>query len=432
MQKMMMLWYLCGVLPVTLAMAKAPEPKPEYMVSATLDHADGMYKCGETAVFSVTLKHNDVPMTTGEFDWTLTADGAKKIAGGKVLLGEKPAQIKGTLIEPGILRLTIVRVDNMPANARSWPPGITPIGAGYEVEKIRPTCVEPDDFTQYWEKQKALVRAIPPDVRMVKANDRCNEKQTTYRISFTDIENTRIYGWLSVPRAAGKHPAILTLPSAGLVPLEPGNSWAQAGFLSMVLYAHNYPIDLPAEKHEELKGEWAFYYTRGRENRDAYYFRRVFLGCTRFMDYLMSRPEWDGKHLIVTGSSQGGGLSLVCAGLEPKVTAIAANVPAFCDHTGCLSGRASGWPQLILTNDQNIAKVSAYYDAVNFARHAKGATLISTGFADRICPPTSVYSAYAVLPQPKRMVPTPDMEHSQSKEYTDLAYKFIIGLGKMP
>lgn len=423
MRRRTMLWCLGGVLLATLALALAP--KPEYAAFATLDHTNGMYKCGEKAVFAVTLKHNDAPMIAGEFDWTLTVDGVKKIAAGKGQLGKQPTQITNTLIAPGILRLTIVRVDGKST-------GLVPIGAGYEVEKIRPTCVEPDDFVPYWEQQKALVRAIPPDIQMVKAAKYSNDKYTTYSISFADIENTRIYGWLSVPSAAGKHPAILTVPAAGYGPNDPPITWTQAGFLSMVLYAHNYPVDLPAEKYAELKDKLADYPARGRESRDTYYFRRVFLGCTRFMDYLMSRPEWDGTNLIVTGSSQGGALSLVCAGLEPRVTAIAANVPALCDHTGCLSERASGWPQLIPNKDPTIAKVSAYYDAVNFARHAKCATLISAGFADATCPPTSVYSAYAVLPQPKRMVPTPDMGHAQSKEYGNLLYKFVFGLGKMP
>jgi len=406
-----------------LALARVA-PKPEYVATATLDHADGMYKCGKEATISVTIKHNGVLMTTGTFDWVLNVDGVKKIASGRAQLGEQPTVIKGTLAEPGILRLTITKVDDQGVR-------LVPIGAGYEVEKIRPTCVEPKDFTKFWEDQKALVRAIPDDVQMEKVDKRSNAKQITYKISFANIEGTRQYGWLSVPTAPGPHPALLTVPGAGWHPYGPSGGMAEQGFIAMVLYVHNYPVDLAPEKYNELqKGELAGYQRKGRESRETYYFRRVFLGCTRFMDYLMSRPEWDGKNLIVTGSSQGGALSLICAGLEPKVTAIAANVPAMCDHTGCLSDRASGWPRLIPNKDPNIAKVSAYFDAVNFARHAKCNTLISTGFADSCCPPTSVYSAYAVLPQPKLMVPTPSMGHSHSKEYSDLRNKFISGLGK--
>jgi len=415
---------LLTILLASLALAQAP--KPEYVATATLDRADGMYKCGEEATISVTINHNEVPMTTGVFAWSLTVDGAKKVSNGEGQLSEQPTVLKGTLTEPGVLRLTITKVDDKGV----W---LTPIGAGYEVDKIQPTCVEPEDFVKFWEDQKALVRALPADVQMEKVDAQSNDKQTTYKISFANIEGTRQYGWLSVPVAPGPHPALLTVPAAGWKPNGPSGWLAERGFLAMVLYAHNYPVDLAPEKYDELqKGELAGYPTRGRESRETYYFRRVLLGCTRFMDYLMARPEWDGTNLIVTGSSQGGALSLICCGLETKVTAIAANVPAMCDHTGTLSDRASGWPQLIPNKDPGIAKVSAYYDAVNFARHAKCTTLISTGFADTTCPPTSVYSAYAVLPQPKLMVPTPNMGHAQSKEYSDLWNKFVFALGKLP
>lgn len=414
---------LFALLLATLAYAQAA--KPEYVATASLDRPDGMYKCGEEATISVTMKHNDVPMTTGEFDWSLTDDGVKPIASGKGQLAEQPTVIKGTLPTPGILRLTITRVDGK----GMW---LVPIGAGYEAEKIQPTCVEPDDFVQYWEAQKAIVRAIPADVQLDKVDAQSNAQQTTYKINIANINNTRQYGWLSVPTAEGKHPAHLTVPGAGWRPYGPSSSLAAQGFIAMVLFVHAYPVDLPLEKYDELqKGELKDYMVQGRDNRDTCYFRRVFLGCTRFMDYLMARPEWDGTNLIVQGSSQGGALSLICAGLEPKVTAISSNVPAMCDHTGCMFDRACGWPRFIPNKDPNIAKVSAYFDAVNFARHAKCATLISTGFADVTCPPTSVYAAYAVLPQPKRMVPTPDMGHSQSKEFGELSGKFIRALGKL-
>ena len=39
-------------------------------------------------------------------------------------------------------------------------------------------------------------------------------------------------------------------------------------------------------------------------------------------------PEWDRKHLVVYGSSQGGGSALILAGFNKHVTALAANVPA--------------------------------------------------------------------------------------------------------
>lgn len=419
---------LALILPFLALLATAAHAEDKFAITGTLDKPDGLYKCGEEAVFSVTIKNNDVPVTTGEFGWVLTDDGVKKIAEGKGQLGEQPTVIKGTLAEPGILRLSLTD-----AQYRVAPGWGSVIGAGFDVDKIQPTAVEPPDFIEFWEAQKAAVRAIPADVQLDKVDDKSNAKQTTYKISIANIENLRVYGWLSVPTAEGKHPAILTVPAAGFRPYGPSGWYAEMGFISMVLFAHAYPVDLAPEKYDELqKGALASYMFQGKESRETYYFRHVLTGCTRFMDYLMARPEWDGQNLIVTGSSQGGALSLICCGLEPKVTAISANVPAMCDHTGCMIDRACGWPRLIPDKNPDIAKVSAYYDAVNFARHAKCTTLISCGFIDATCPSTSVYSAYAVLPQPKRMFPTPWMGHAMDPAFGKLQQEFIANLGKLP
>lgn len=411
-----------------LFLAIAAHAEDKFTVTAALDRPDGLYQCGQEAVFSITIKNNDVPVTTGEFDYVLTIDGVKRVSEGKGQLSEQPTIIKGTLTEPGILRLTLTE-----AKYRTPPTYGNVMGAGFDVDKIKPTCVEPDDFVSWWEEQKALVRAIPADVQLEKVDEHSTEKQETYRISIANINGSRVYGWLSVPTGEGKHPAILTVPAAGYRPYGPGKAYAEQGFIAMTMYAHNYPINLAPEKYDELsKTELLNYPHQGKESRDTYYFRRVFLGCTRFMDHLIAHPKWDGKNLIVTGSSQGGALSLISAGLEPKVSAISANVPALCDHTGCMIDRACGWPRLIPEKNEEIAKVSAYFDAVNFARHAKCVSLVSTGFVDGTCPPTSVYAAFSVLPEPKRMFPTPWMGHSMDPAFGKLSSAFIQSLGKLP
>lgn len=418
----------CVLVGLTAAMVVAQVAEDKYVATGTVDRPDGMYRCGEEATFTVVIKKNDEVLTVGTFDYRLSNDGIGVLAEGQAQLGEQPAVIKGTLDVPGILRLQITKVDDRTV-------GLIPVGAGYEVEKIGPSADEPEDFLQYWEEQKALLRAIPEDMQMTKLDADSTEQQTVYQFSMANINGSRVYGWLSVPTKQGPLPAMLLVPAAGTTPYGPRwvVGWGTRGFLTMGIYAHNYPVDLTAETYQQLREtELKGYPTKGRDSRDTCYFRRVFLSCTRAMDYLMSRPEWDGANLLVTGSSQGGGLSLVSAGLEPKVTAIAANVPALCDHTGILIGRISGWPRLIEGPDKPSAAVAPYFDAVNFARHARCATVISCGFADSTCPPTSIYAAYSVLPEPKRIVPTPTMGHSQSAEYGALSMAFLQALGKMP
>ena len=69
------------------------------------------------------------------------------------------------------------------------------------------------------------------------------------------------------------------------------------------------------------------------DNRDAFYYNRVVLGSIRAVDFLCGLPEYNGKSLGVTGSSQGGALSVITAALHKQVTFFAAVHPAMCDHS---------------------------------------------------------------------------------------------------
>jgi cephalosporin-C deacetylase-like acetyl esterase len=51
---------------------------------------------------------------------------------------------------------------------------------------------------------------------------------------------------------------------------------------------------------------WYFY--MGAQKRNTYYYYKSILGMMRVMDYAMTEiQEWDGKHLVAMGRSQGGG-----------------------------------------------------------------------------------------------------------------------------
>ena len=67
-------------------------------------------------------------------------------------------------------------------------------------------------------------------------------------------------------------------------------------------------------------------------------------------DYLARRPDWDGKTLVLMGTSMGGQQSLCVAGLHPQVTHVIVHVPAGCDTNGSLHGRAAGYPNWDASN----------------------------------------------------------------------------------
>ena len=118
----------------------------------------------------------------------------------------------------------------------------------------------------------------------------------------------------------------------------------------------------------------------------------------RGLQYLKSRPEWDGKTLVVEGGSQGGLQSIWAAALDPDVTECRPFIPWNCNIGGPAAGRAHG--------DWHIPWVPAlgYYDAANMARRIPKTcrvTVTWAGLGDYICPPSGVAAFYNNLTCPK-------------------------------
>jgi cephalosporin-C deacetylase len=397
------------------AASVAQQAPPAVTIAVTTGRPDAMYKRGETVTFSVTAKQGDQALTSGAFSYALSLDGGKQLGDGQGQFGPEPFKITGTLDQPGVLRCAVYyRQDDKSYSGLG--------GAAFDPLGIRPSADEPTDFVSWWDAQKALVRAIPADVQLTKNEQASNERATYYKISIANVEGKRVRGWLGVPNRQGRFPAVLTVPAAGVYTIPPGwAALAERGFLALGIIIHDFEVDLPADQLTEVAKSLEGYAYRGRESRDTCYFRAAFLGCVRAMDYLCGRPEWNGKDLIVNGSSQGGGLSLVCAGLDPRVNAIASNVPALCDHLGYQTGHQAGWPALVPVGEANadtVAAAAPYFDAVNFARHARCEAVVAGGLIDTTCPATGVYAAFSVLPEPKQMVTTPTQGHAYSAEYT--------------
>jgi cephalosporin-C deacetylase-like acetyl esterase len=151
----------------------------------------------------------------------------------------------------------------------------------------------------------------------------------------------------------------------------------------------------------------------------------------RANDFLASRPKYDGHHLGVTGRSQGGQLSIVAAVLDPRVTCIAPAHPAYSDVTGYLHGRAGGWPHLFREGDRGEgmqAKITTttYYDTVNFARRLKVPGFYSWGYNDEVCPPTSTFAMYNIIPAPKRLTLTLELGHTIGPEQGEAINRWLV------
>ncbi|MEW6357250.1 MAG: acetylxylan esterase [Planctomycetota bacterium] len=424
--KKRIIWFAifsCALVFYTL-IAQAAEPATS-AISVVTDRPDAIYKVGEKATFEIAVKDP----AAAEVAYDLSLDGGEQYDKGALKLDDGKASVTGTLKKPGILRCTVIYMDADQKRDVGY------AGAAYDPFEIEPTATMPKDFDKFWKAQKALLAKVKMDAKL-EASPASNDQVEIYRITLANINGSRVHGYFGKPKKAARCPAILTVPAAGVYSITSGwvSDWAGKGFIAIGISAHDIPNDQPKEFYEKLSvGDLKGYSQIGREDRETCYFRRVFLGVVRAVDYLASRPEWDGKHMIINGSSQGGALSIIGAGLDDRITALAANVPAMCDHSGANFGRPSGWPRLVPTGedgklDPKILKVSEYYDAVNFARRIdkKVPAVFGVGLIDRTCAATTVFSAYNVLKGKKQIDIAPLMGHAHNKAYEELKEKFIL------
>lgn len=395
------------------------------------DHRDWTYKLGEPARFRIVLWADneplaDVPITysVGPENMPAETKTATVPLDGLVIDG-------GTMQTGGFLRL----------QASAEVAGHTYKGAAtaaFAPETIRPTQTEPADFDAFWNAGKAELAKVPMEPRVTLIPDACTGSVNVYHVSLRTIGQAwqgpaHVYGILCVPKAPGKYPAILRVPGAGVRPYFGDIPMAERGAITFEIGVHGIPVNMAKQVYDDLlAGALNEYWMFNMDDREKFYYHRVYLSCLRANDFLTSLPEWDGKNLVVAGASQGGQLSIVTAALDPRVTGLAVTHPAFCDVSGPLHGRAGGWPHPFRKDwfgEKNAtpAKIATvtYYDTVNFAKRLKVPGYYNWGYNDDTCPPTSTYSAYNVITAPKELGVTLELAHSYTTEQYDAISAWI-------
>jgi cephalosporin-C deacetylase len=293
----------------------------------------------------------------------------------------------------------------------------------------------PDDFDEFWSKQKAMLAELPAEAKLTPVTSQQADLET-YNVEVPCVGGAPVSGYFSRPKDAVPKslPAILWVHGAGVVSSSIGNAekGAAAGMLSFDINAHGILNGQPAAYYQELnEGRLRDYRTAGREDRKSCYFRGMFLRLVRAIDFLSSQSEWDGKTVIVIGHSQGGGQALAAGGLDHRVTMIAVGVPAICDHSGRAAGRINGWPKLVPLGpdgkpDKAILDVARYFDGVNFASRCRAEAIMSVGFIDATCPPSSCYAAFNQLQGMKRMIDEPLMAHAAPQNIQDTFFENVL------
>lgn len=414
---------------LTLSVFRATaQPQEQYIkVMVSPDHQNWTYKTGEPVKFTVTILKDNNPLKNAVIRYELGPEKMDPTKKDSLQLKEGRMVIEAQgMKNPGFLRCTVTAFYEG-KEYRNW------ATAGYDPEKIKPTVTMPADFNNFWDSSKKELAKIPIDSRMVLIPEKCTEKVNVYHVSFQNVNNSRMYGILCVPKKEGKYPALLHVPGAGIRPYSGDIKNAEKGVITLDIGIHGIPVNLPQEFYGNLSsGALNGYWSTNLDNRERYYFKRVYLGCVRAVDFIDSLAQFDGENLAVTGGSQGGALSIVTASLDSRVKWLAPFVPALCDLTGYLQNRAGGWPHLFdkfngtYNNTKEKLETVKYFDVVNFARNLKTPGYYSWGYNDNVCPPTSMYAAYNVITAPKELHLALETAHWMFPEQVSASEEWLL------
>jgi cephalosporin-C deacetylase len=140
--------------------------------------------------------------------------------------------------------------------------------------------------------------------------------------------------------------------------------------------------------------------TRGIDDPEQYYYRRVFTDAVLFVDAVRSFAEVDADRVAVTGGSQGGGIAIAAAGLSHGLVGVMPDVPFLC-HFERAVGLTDADPYQEIVRYLSVHRDAvaqtfttlSYFDGANFAARAEAPALYSVALMDPICPPSTVYAA---------------------------------------
>ena len=412
-----------------LSMSAVYAQPTEQMIKVQVapDHADFLYQEGKKVKFTVSVLKNSVPLDNIEIFYEISEDMLSPFKKGSQIIKNGTIVIDaGTMNKPGFLRCQVyAKYKNNDYK------GLATVG--FNPQKIEPTEKLPNDFWEFWNKAKSDAAKIPMDTKMTLIPERCTDKINVYNVSIQSFENgNRLYGVLCVPKGGAKYPAILKLPGAGVRAYRGDMESASKGYIVFEIGIHGIPVNMDNGVYQNLyDGALKGYYAFNLDNRDNFYYKRVYLGCVRAIDYIFSLPEFDGTNLISYGGSQGGALSIVTAALDSRVKALVSYYPALCDLTGYLHNRAGGWPHMFKKAENNVAdkiKTAQYYDVVNFARSIKVPGYYAFGYNDMVCPPTSVFSALNTIKASKDIFISEDTGHYAYPEARQESYEWLSKL----
>lgn len=400
------------------------------------NHADWTYTCGEEVRVEVSARRHFCPVSnvTLRCEWgpdQRAADEVRTIAVGES--GIDTLVLSGSAT-PGFKTLQV----SAEVDGKTY---TNLIKVAFEPDHLQPTTPLPDDFMDFWQGAISQAREVPLLPLFTRKPEYDNEYCDTYEVRF---QNTKagcyLYGMLAVPkgvnptdaRASRQYPAVILWPGAGVKQhLGDVSFFPKHDVITLEMGVHGISVSMPQQVYTDLNNNaLRTHASIFSPNRNDYYYKNIYVGTVRTVDFLCSLPCVDSTRLGCYGGSQGGALSTINAALDKRIRCAGIAYPALAEIAGYSRGRAEGWPHLFRTEDADpaLVQVADYYDVVNFARYVDCQTIFFLGFNDIVCCPTSTYTVYNMLPRAdkKQLIPIQESGHWMHTDFHQMRREWLL------
>lgn len=310
-----------------------------------------------------------------------------------------------------------------------------------QLQSYTGTNPRPPDFADYWERGLAELAAIDPQVELVEA-----EFQTPFaecsHLYYTGTGGARIHAKLLRPRQRhGAQPAVLMFHGYS------GNSgdWVdKLGYVAMGYTVAAMDCRGQGGLSEDVGGVrgWTLrgHIVRGLgDDPEKLLYRHIFLDTAQLARVVMAMDGVDPARVGATGMSQGGGLTLACAALEPRIKLAAPVFPFLCDYKRVWQRELAKDAYLELDEyfrrfdplhereDELFLKLG-YIDVQFLAPRIRAEVMMAVGLMDTVCPPSTQFAAYNKITAPKSLRIYPDFKHEQLPGNNDAIFQFLSRL----
>jgi len=319
-----------------------------------------------------------------------------------------------------------------------------PLTFDLPLEKLKTypgTNPRPADFDEFWDRGILEMRAVDPRIER-RAADFDVPFADCWDLYFTGVGDARLHARLLEPkRADAPHPAVLMFHgysgSAGDWSEKLG--YAAMGYTVAALDCRGqggHSEDVGGVVGNTLRG----HIVRGLDDApEKLLFRQIFLDTAQLARIVMAMDDVDEARVGATGGSQGGGLTLACAALEPRVKLAAPTFPFLSDYQRVwdIDQDKDAYAELRdyfrrfdprHEREDEIFTKLGYIDVQFLAPRIRAEVLLAVGLRDTVCPPSTQFAAYNKITSPKRMVLYPDFGHEGLPEHSDTLFRFLQGL----